>query len=288
VRAIAWYCSHFYFLSFEINQVSYNSLVSILLVIPVLLGILMGYLINYLSDGFPFSQLLGLPTCQNRDCQHAYPWMDYILFARCRECGRGRNLRTFLVLALTVLAGLYVWFRPPLRLGFIPGMLILAYLLLVAVIDIEHRLILRTLSIFGLVITILAGFLTHGWRSTLIGGLFGFAAMLIVYFLGTRFSRWMTKRRNLEPGAVEEVFGSGDITLAMILGLFLGWPSILYGLLFGFCILGIFVIPFAFYLAIKRRFLKGGLIYIPLGVPFILSTIILIYVPALFPILLLP
>jgi leader peptidase (prepilin peptidase)/N-methyltransferase len=275
------------FYPFTSYPVSYNALVNIFLIIPVLLGILMGYLINYFSDEFPHSQRLGVPLCPNQACRHPFTWKDYLLLTRCRECGRRRSLRTFLVFTLAISAALYVWFRPSFGLGFVPGMLILTYLFLVGVIDFEYRLVLRTLSITGLVLSTLAGLLLHGWKSTIIGGMFGFGVMFVIYLLGTRFSRWISKKRNLELGVAEEVFGSGDVTLAMILGLFLGWPLIVSGLLFGFFILGIFIIPFAIFLVISRRFQKLKLVYIPIGVPFILSTIILIYLPDLFPVLLL-
>ena len=243
----------------------------------------MGYLINYFSDEFPHSQRLAFPLCPNQACRHPFKWIDYLLLTRCRKCSRRRGFRTFLVFTLAISAALYLWFRPPFGLGFVPGMLILTYLFLVGVIDFENRLVLRTLSIAGLVLTTLAGFLLHGWKNTIIGGMFGFGVMFVIYLLGTRFSCWISKKRNLEPGKAEEVFGSGDVTLLMLLGLFLGWPLIGSGLLFGFFILGIFVIPFAFFLVISQRIQKLRLVYIPIGVPFILSTIILVYLPALIP-----
>jgi hypothetical protein len=82
------------------------------------------------------------------------------------------------------------------------------------------------------------------------------------------------------PGNAQESFGSGDVTLAAIQGLCLGWPLIWVGLLFGFLILGLVVIPLALVLFLKRRFHRQGLVYIPIGVPFILSTILLVYLPA--------
>jgi leader peptidase (prepilin peptidase)/N-methyltransferase len=256
------------------------------LIIPVASGILMGYLINYISDEFPDSQRFRLPVCRNQACRHPYTWNDYLFAARCRKCGWRRNPRTFLILALSIFSGLYLWFRPPEGLGFVPGILILTYLILVGVIDFEHRLIFRTLSIAGLILTSLAGFFLHGWKVTAIGGIFSFGIMFLVYLLGIRYSRWISKTRNLEPGEVEEAFGSGDVTLAVILGLFLGWPLIKSVLLLGFILLGIFVFPFAFVLFLKQRFHNPRLVYIPVGAPFILSTIILFYLPTLIPILL--
>jgi prepilin signal peptidase PulO-like enzyme (type II secretory pathway) len=255
---------------------------SILLIFPGFLGFLAGLLINYLSDVLPDSLHLGIPECQNQSCKNPYLWKDYLLFTRCRKCDRRRSLRTFLILALAISASLYVWFISPDRLGFALGMLMLAYLFLIAVIDFEHRLVLRTLSMAGFFLASLTGYLMHGWPSTIIGSVFGFSVMFIVYLFGTRVTRWIARKHNQQPGEVEEAFGSGDVTLAVILGLFLGWPRIWYGLLLGVSVLGIVVIPLAFILLFKRRVYRQELVYFPIGVPFILSTILLMYLPSLF------
>jgi hypothetical protein len=247
------------------------------LIFPVSLGFLTGYLINYLSDVLPDSLHLGIPECQNQSCRKPYSWRDYLFLRSCRKCGQRRKLRTFLVLPLAIAAALYLWFNPPVRLGFAFGMLLLTYLFLIAVIDLEHRLVLRPLSIIGLSLSTLAGFLLHSWQSTVIGGLFGFCVIFIIYLLGTRVTHWIAKKQNQKPGETEETFGSGDVALAAIQGLLLGWPLIWFGLLLGFLILGLVVIPLLCVLLIKRHFQRHVLVYIPIGVPFILSTILLVY-----------
>jgi leader peptidase (prepilin peptidase)/N-methyltransferase len=252
---------------------------SILLIIPVLLGILTSYMINYLSDVLPDSLHLGIPVCNNQACREPYAWRDYLLFSRCRGCGQPRNLRTFLVPALTLAASLCLWFEHPARLGFAFGLLMLTYLILIAVIDLEHRLVLRPLSMIGLALATLAGFMLHDWQSTLIGGVFGFTIMFIFYFLGTRVTRWIAKNKRQDPNETEETLGSGDVTLSTILGLFLGWPLIPLGLLLGALILGISLILFLGKSILERRYRNQGLVYIPLGLPFILSTMLLIYIP---------
>ena len=250
------------------------------MIIPVLAGILIGYLINYLSDILPYSPRQILPTCANQECKQPYPWTDYLLLRCCRKCGKRQRVRTFLVLVLAMIASLYLWFRPPVKLGFALGLLALTYLLLIAVIDFEHRLILRPLSFAGLTLTVITGFLMHGWQSTLIGGLFGFGVMFIFYLFGILVTRRIAKKQNQDPKEAEEAFGSGDVTLATILGLFLGWPLIWFGLLLGVLLLGIGVIPIAAGLLIKRRSRKETLMmYIPIGPPFILGTILLVYLP---------
>ncbi len=177
-------------------------------------------------------------------------------------------------------ASVYLWMKPPLHLGFILGALALSYFLLVAVIDLEHRLILRPLSIGGVVLAGAMGYLMHGWKSTLIGSLFGFGVMFLFYLFGRLVTKSLARKLNQNPADAEEAFGSGDVTLATILGLFLGWPLIWFGLLLGVLLLGIGVIPLAIYLAVRRNLRKEAVhMYIPIGPPFILSAILLVFLP---------
>lgn len=253
---------------------------SISLIVPVLSGILTGFLINYVADVLPDSLRLGIPQCQNQACRTPYPCRDYLLFYRCRICAQPRRLRAFLVLPLAVSAALYVWYSPPARLGFALGLLMLVYLFLIGVIDIEHRLVLRPLSIIGFLLAALAGFLLHGWQKTAVGAVFGFSTMLFFYLLGTWVTRWIAKEYRQNPGETEEALGSGDVTLATILGLLLGWPLIWVGLLLGALILGFAMLPIAFGLFFRRHSNPRVLMYIPLGWSFILGAVILVYLPA--------
>jgi leader peptidase (prepilin peptidase) / N-methyltransferase len=243
-------------------------------------GIAMGYLINSLADVLPHSPGTRLPLCTNQACRHPQAWMDYLFLKRCSNCRKHHNARFFIILILTLALSIYLWFKPPFQLGYTLGMLAITYFLLVAVIDLEHRLILRPLSIGGIVMAATLGWLMHGWQSTLIGCLFGFAVMLVFYLIGRVVTKQLARRQNLDPNEAEEAFGSGDVTLASILGLFLGWPLIWFGLLLGVLLLGIGVLPLAIYLAVKRHFMKEVVrMYIPIGPPFILSTLLLVFLP---------
>ncbi|MDO9349466.1 MAG: hypothetical protein Q7T47_09290, partial [Anaerolineales bacterium] len=125
--------------------------------IPVLTGLALGWLINYLADVLPHTLRLGRPLCLNPECRAAFHWTDYLLLRRCPKCARGHSLRTYLLLILTAAISIYIWLSPPRQLGFSLGSVVLTYLLLVAVIDLEHRLILRPLSIAGLILAALVG-----------------------------------------------------------------------------------------------------------------------------------
>lgn len=248
------------------------------LFIPVLTGLALGWLVNYLADVLPHTLRLGRPLCLNPDCGAAFHWTDYLLLRRCPKCARSRRLRTYVLLILTAAISIYIWLSPPKQLGFALGSVVLTYLLLVAVIDLEHRLILRPLSIAGLILAALVGIYVRGWQSTLIGGAAGFGIMYLFYLLGVLFTRWRARRLGKANG--EEALGSGDVTLATILGLLLGWPPIWFGLLLGILISGVIGLIIILALLLTRRYKTHAFnVFIPYGPFFILSTFLLIYFP---------
>jgi leader peptidase (prepilin peptidase)/N-methyltransferase len=198
------------------------------LFIPLILGLAAGALVNYVSDVLPFTRRFSRPACPN--CETPYAWKEYLLLQPCRSCGRKRSLRTYLVLAILTAVSVYTWLNPPNRIGFWLGILLLAFLGVVFVIDAEHRLIMHPVSITGAVLGLVIGSYAHGIPSTLVGGAAGFGSMLFLYLLGLAFTRYMSKRRGEE---IDEVaLGYGDVNLCGVTGLLLGWPVIIAGILF--------------------------------------------------------
>jgi prepilin signal peptidase PulO-like enzyme (type II secretory pathway) len=152
------------------------------------------------------------------------------------------------------------------------------------VIDLEHRLILHPTSIFGAILGLGAGFLRQGLVSSLIGGLAGFAIMFIFYLLGTLFARVRARRMRsagLETDD-EEALGAGDVILATVLGVFLGWPMVWFGLVFGILLGGAISILLVLALLISGKYKeKAWMIFIPYGPYFLLSSFMIIYFPTL-------
>lgn len=258
----------------------YNESMGFSWAIPVVAGILGAYLINYFSDVLPQSFHLGSPACTNLECKAQISWKDFLLMRRCSKCGKPRNLRTWTIFLLVISASLYLWVKPAQHLGYTLSLISFAYFILVAVIDLEHRLILRPLSIAGGVFATLAGFLMHGWKSMLIGGIAGFMILFAFYLFGTLFTRWRARRLGQDPKDAEEALGSGDVTLATILGLFLGWPLIWFGILLGLLFAGFISLIVILVLLISNRYRQQALmVFIPLGPAFILSTTILVFLP---------
>jgi prepilin signal peptidase PulO-like enzyme (type II secretory pathway) len=217
---------------------------AVLILSVCVLGLITGLAINYLADVLPVTRRFSQPACV--DCQEPVAWQDYILFRRCRNCGKPVALRRALVLGFCSAGTLYMWFYPPVKLGFGVAWLLGAYLTLVAVIDLEHKLVLHPVSIAGAVICAGIGIWRHEILSTVIGGLAGFGFMLGLFYLGALFARWMAKARDEETDEV--ALGFGDVILSGVLGLLLGWPGITGGLVLAILLGGLVSIG---YLAIR-------------------------------------
>ncbi|MEZ0395213.1 MAG: prepilin peptidase [Anaerolineales bacterium] len=252
-----------------------------ILLFPLLIGLVAGWLVNYLADVLPDTLRLSRPACPNPDCRQPFGWDDYLLLRRCRSCGRRRGGRAVGIILFLAAMSVYLWGNPPSRLGYWPALLLLAYLTLVALIDLEQRLILRPVSIAGLLICAAAGLLLHGWQSTLYGLAAGFGIMMLFYLIGLLFNRLRARRLGQETGEDEEAFGSGDVTLGALLGLLLGWPLIWAAVLLGLLLYGIISLLIILVLLLLQRYRQQAWrTYVPLGPGFILVAFLMIYFPS--------
>jgi len=128
----------------------------------------------------------------------------------------------------------------------------------------------------------LLGIYMHGFLPTLIGGTVGYGIMYLFYAFGILFTKMRAKRmaaRGIETDD-EEALGFGDVNLAGILGLLLGWPIIWFGLLLGILGGGAISLLFVLFMLIRQRYKEDALmVFIPYGPYFILSAFILLYLP---------
>lgn len=260
------------------------------LLIPLVLGWLAGLFINYCADVLPFTRRFSRPVC--RECSTPFSWIDYLTLRACRTCGRGRSLRTWLVQILAVVSFVYVWMFPSKALGIPLGMIVLVYFGVITVIDLEHRLILHPTSLVGAVLGFLVGTSIHsrindngiliGMGLSLLGGLFGFGVMFLLYKLGEIVAR--VRARKMEAAGQaddeEEALGGGDVYLAGVLGLMLGWDFIVIGLAWGIIFGGLVSLVFIAALLIRRRYSSEALMtFIPYGPFFIIAASLLLFQP---------
>jgi len=201
----------------------------------------------------------------------------------CRNCGTRRSLRTWLVQILSVASFTYFWLFPPIVLGFPLSMVILIYFGVVTIIDLEHRLILHPTSIVGAVLGLIVGTYIHsradgllgGLGKSLLGGLFGFGIMFLLYQLGALVARFRARRMQAagQEDDEEEALGGGDVYLLGVLGLMLGWDLIVYALIRGILLGGLVSAILIIGLLLRRRYSSDALMtFIPYGPYFIISA----------------
>ena len=250
---------------------------NISLIFPLFLGWLAGLFINYSSDVLPVTRRFSGPVCQ--ECSTPYLWSDYLLLRTCRTCGERRSLRTWLVQILTVVAFVYFWLYPSQRLGMVLTMLVLTYFGIIIVIDLEHRLILRPTTYAGAILGLIVGTYIYSKDYSLLvsvgqslfGGIVGFGIMFLLYKFGELVARYRARKLEAigQADDEEEALGGGDVYLAGILGLMMGWPVVL-ALIYGALLGGIVSLIFIAALFIRRRYSSDILMtFIPYG-PFLI------------------
>lgn len=239
----------------------------------IILGWLSATIINYLADVLPYTRRFSRPPCLA--CGAGWSWQHYLLMRACPACGQRRSLRTWAVYILAIAATLAIAFFPAQRLSFWAGWLLLTYFGVVGVIDIEHRLILHPVSLFGVGLGAVYGLWLHGWQTTLLGGATGFLIMLILYWLGGLFAKGLAKMRGQQ---IDEVaLGFGDVNFSGVLGLILGWPGITAGLLGAILLGGLGSLLVLLSMLFTRRY--QAFVAIPYAPFLILSAVLLLFRP---------
>jgi len=241
------------------------------LILAVILGWIGSLIVNYLSDVLPSMRKVTKPGCA--ECQADLPFDFYLLHRPCGECGRGPSLRHWIVYILgPVLAGLIHYFPSP-NLGIWGGILWLVFFGLLVVIDLEHRLILHPVSITGAGLGLVFGILSHGFLATVVGGAAGFGIMLIFYLMGNLFIKILSRTRGEE---IDEVaLGFGDVNLAGVIGLLLGWPGVIAGVFLAILLGGIISAAVLFVQLFRKKY--QAFQALPYGPFLVVSVLFLLY-----------
>jgi prepilin signal peptidase PulO-like enzyme (type II secretory pathway) len=118
------------------------------------------------------------------------------------------------------------------------------------------------------------GIHNHGFWNTLLGGGTGFGIMLVFYFLGALFVRLLSRTRGEE---IEEIaLGFGDVNLAGVVGLLLGWPGVVGGIFLAVLLGGIVSGGFLLVRVIQKKYQAYQAL--PYGPFLIMSTVVLFYI----------
>lgn len=197
-------------------------------------GLLVGGLINVLADDLPARRRPGRPHCPQ--CGHVYGPAGWLAIGRrlgggaCPECGLATRRRALLVEAGTAATfALLPWFIEP-KLDLVIYSFYVAVLILVIVVDIEHRLILHIVTVPTTLIALIASVPLS--QSSIWLALVGAALGFILFFLA-----FLLARRLFGSGAL----GFGDVMLAMVLGAMLGL-QIIFALILAIVLAGLYVV----------------------------------------------
>lgn len=224
-----------------------------LIVIMGLVGLLAGGIINALADCLPEREPLARPRCSH--CHTSYPLTGWLALSRsflyqgkCPACGqkehwRGRVLEISTVGLFTILP---LFITHPITL--VVTAFYTAVLLLIIVIDLEHRLILHVVTFPVTLLALLLTFINpdNNLLLAVTGAAAGFISFFLLYQLGILL---------FGPGAL----GFGDVTLAMTMGAMLGLHRIIFALIIGIVLGGIISL---FILLIRRSAARS---YLPYG-----------------------
>ena len=233
-------------------------------------GLVAGFVINIIATRLAANRpLLGPLHCTRSPhaitMRQAAPVVGYALQrGSCSTCGKRISLSYPLVeLAMgTIWAALFAVEGP--GVTFLFHALYAAFLMLVLVNDWKHRDIYVTVIAAGSVVAIAGSLLVPG--ATLVSALIGAAVAGGFFTLAYVLAKLIFPR-------IEEPLGFGDILLALLMGLMLGWPNIVGALLIGPLLAGAATVV----LLVSRRRRLGD--FIPYGVALCAASILFLIYP---------
>jgi prepilin signal peptidase PulO-like enzyme (type II secretory pathway) len=188
----------------------------------IAIGLLAAFVLNYLADVLPATRRLAKPEWLGKGGLAVYL----------------RRPRVLIVLLAGAITGALLCTYPPLDMeAWLLGY-VLFFFGLVTVIDIEHRVVMHPVSIAGAITLAAVGLTRHDVLNTLLGGAAGFLFMLTLYYLGDLMGRIMSKARG--QAWEETALGFGDVNLAGVIGLLMGWPGVVAALFVGMLAAAVF------------------------------------------------
>lgn len=247
----------------------------ILYIFAGLIGACVGSFLNVCIQRLPYGESVVWPPSHCRRCGRKLKWWENIplisyiaLRGRCRSCKGRISPQYFIVELISTLLSIACWAHfQEVKFYLAYYLLLIAPLIIITFIDLEHRIIPNAISLPG----IAAGFGVHMlmagnplYLDAAIDSAIGAAAGGGFLFLVALAYEKLKKCEGL---------GGGDVKLAAMLGAFFGWRAIIFILLISSLlgsVVGLiwilvtkrnlkFAIPFGPFLAV------GGLIYLFFG-----------------------
>ena len=186
-------------------------------------GLIWGSFLNVCIHRLPREESLWRKSSHCPHCEKPVHWfwnipiLSFIwLRGRCGYCQASISLQYPLVEIASGLLFLALFLNYEASLHFLAYAIFASSLLVLSVIDLQHRIIPDEVSLPGIVLGFLASFITHdiSWQQSLLGIMAGGGAFFLIAFAYER----ITKREGL---------GGGDVKLLAMMGAWLGVESIL-------------------------------------------------------------
>lgn len=192
------------------------------LLLALVMGLSIGSFLNVVIYRLPLGRSLVSPRSRCTTCGYELRWYDNIpvlswamLGGRCRQCRAPISAQYPIVEIVTaVLFVLVVWLTPV-------GPLLVSRLILVAIlvalfgIDLEHQILPNAITLPGIVVGLLFSVIAPpGLMDALIGAALGAGVLY-----GIAAAYYAVRR--------EEGLGMGDVKMLAMIGAFLGWKAVL-------------------------------------------------------------
>ena len=190
-------------------------------------GAAVGSFLNVCIFRMPAKTSIIKPLSQCPHCHHPIrfydniPLISYIVLrGKCRDCSGKISWRYPLVELITAVLSLLLFLQFGLTLRFLIFFVFTSVLIVIAFIDLDHRIIPDILTLPGIpIFFLLAVFIVKvPWLEALLGILIGGGILFAIAF-------------GYELISKREGMGGGDIKLLAMIGGFLGWKSLLFVLL---------------------------------------------------------
>ncbi|MDP2053519.1 MAG: prepilin peptidase [Acidobacteriota bacterium] len=192
------------------------------LILALFMGLCIGSFLNVVIYRLPLGQSLVSPGSRCTKCGYQLRWYDNVpvlswalLGGRCRQCRTAISIQYPVVEIITgLLFVLVAWLTPV-------GPLLFSRLILVAIlvalfgIDLEHQILPNSITLPGIVIGLMfSAIAPPGWQDALLGTLLGAGVLY-----GIAAAYYAVRR--------EEGLGMGDVKMLAMIGAFLGWQAVL-------------------------------------------------------------
>ena len=187
-----------------------------------LFGLMVGSFLNVCIYRLPRRESIVFPASHCTACGKEIQWYQNLpvlswlfLRGRCANCGEGISIIYPFVELLT--GGIFLWHYQVFGATWllIPRLMFACGLIVLAFIDLRHRILPNPITLGGTVVGFLISLaLPPGWLASLIGILIGGG---VLFLIGEVYLRL----RGIEG------MGMGDVKMLAMIGAFLGWKAVL-------------------------------------------------------------